>query len=162
MIHNDILRSLRFILNISDARMLTLVRYITPDTQVDFTPYLKKEDEEGFLPCPDALLCAFLDGVIIERRGRREGVEPPQPLERLNNNEILKKIRIAFDLKQDDIEALIARTDFKVSSAEINALFRKPSHKNYRTCGDQFLRYLLKGLAMQERPNSTAADSNAG
>ena len=64
---------------------------------------------------------------------------------------ILKKLRIAFDLKQEDIEALMARSNFKVSSSEIGALFRKAGHDNYRPCGDQLLRNFLKGLTLRVR-----------
>ena len=154
MLNNDILRSVRFILNISDARMLAILQHVEPYADDDFAALLKKEDEAGFLPCSDELLSAFLDGLIIERRGRRDDAPPPAPLLRLANNDILKKLRVAFELKQEDIEALLALTGFKVSTAEVGALFRKPGHKNYRQCGDQFLRYLLKGLAIKLRPGA--------
>lgn len=153
MLNNDILRSVRFILNISDKRMLAILQHVEPYADDDFAALLKKDDEDGFDSCSDELLSAFLDGLIIERRGRRDDAPLPPPALRLNNNDILKKLRVAFELKQEDIEALIARTGFQVSSAEVGALFRKPSHKNYRVCGDQFLRYLLKGLAMKHRPD---------
>lgn len=157
MINNDILRSVRFIIDCPDNRMLAILRHVEPLADDDFAPLLKKDDDPAFRPCSDELLGAFLDGLIIERRGRRDGAPAPAPLLRLNNNEILKKLRIAFDLKQEDIEALMARSNFKVSSSEIGALFRKPDHKHFRPCGDQFLRYLLKGLALRERPDSPAA-----
>lgn len=158
MINNDILRSVRFIIDCPDNRMLAILRHIEPLADDDFAPLLKKDDDPAFRQCSDELLGAFLDGLIIERRGRRDGAPAPAPLLRLNNNEILKKLRIAFDLKQEDIEALMARSDFKVSSSEISALFRKADHKHFRPCGDQFLRYLLKGLALRERPDSPAPD----
>lgn len=156
MINNDILRSVRFIIDCPDNRMLAILRHVEPLADDDFAPLLKKDDDPAFRPCSDELLGAFLDGLIIERRGRRDGAKAPAPLLRLNNNEILKKLRIAFDLKQEDIEALMARSDFKVSSSEISALFRKADHKHFRPCGDQFLRYLLKGLALRERPDDVA------
>lgn len=153
MINNDILRSVRFIIDCPDNRMLAILRHVEPLADDDFAPLLKKDDDAGFRQCSDELLSSFLDGLIIERRGRREGVTPPAPMLRLNNNEILKKLRIAFDLKQEDIESLMTRCDFKVTSSEISALFRKADHKHFRPCGDQFLRYLLKGLALRERPD---------
>lgn len=156
MINNDILRSVRFIIDCPDNRMLAILRHVEPLADDDFAPLLKKDEDPAFRPCSDELLGAFLDGLIIERRGRRDGAKAPAPLLRLNNNEILKKLRIAFDLKQEDIEALMARSDFKVSSSEISALFRKADHKHFRPCGDQFLRYLLKGLALRERPDDVA------
>ena len=156
MINNDILRSVRFIIDCPDNRMLAILRHIEPLADDDFAPLLKKDDDPDYRQCSDELLAAFLDGLIIEKRGRREDAPAPVPLLRLNNNEILKKLRIAFNLKQEDIEALMALSDFKVSSGEISALFRKADHKHFRPCGDQFLRYLLKGLALKLRPDQKA------
>lgn len=64
----------------------------------------------------------------------------------LNNNTVLKKLRIAFSLKTDDILAIMTEQKFRVSMPEITAMMRAPDHKNYRECGDQFLRYFLRGL----------------
>ncbi len=64
----------------------------------------------------------------------------------MNNNTVLKKLRIAFSLKTDDILAIMTEQKFRVSMPEITAMMRAPEHKNYRECGDQFLRYFLRGL----------------
>jgi len=127
MINNDILRSVRFIIDCPDNRMLAILRHVEPLADDDFAPLLKKDDDPAFRQCSDELLGAFLDGLIIERRGRREGAPAPAPLLRLNNNEILKKLRIAFDLKQEDIEALMARSDFKVSAARSARCSARPT-----------------------------------
>jgi uncharacterized protein YehS (DUF1456 family) len=31
----------------------------------------------------------------------------------------------------------------------MTAMMRAPDHKNYRECGDQFLRYFLRGLTQR-------------
>ncbi|MBI8761564.1 DUF1456 family protein, partial [Pseudomonas aeruginosa] len=85
------------------------------------------------------------------RRGRAEP-RPLPPLELpLSNNMILKKLRVAFELKEEDLHAILASVDFPVSKPELSALFRKPGHSNYRTCGDQLLRNFLKGLTLRVR-----------
>ncbi|MGI0883316.1 DUF1456 family protein, partial [Pseudomonas aeruginosa] len=80
---------------------------------------------------------------------------PPPPLPPLelplSNNMILKKLRVAFELKEEDLHAILASVDFPVSKPELSALFRKPGHSNYRTCGDQLLRNFLKGLTLRVR-----------
>ncbi|WP_303266377.1 DUF1456 family protein, partial [Pseudomonas aeruginosa] len=77
---------------------------------------------------------------------------PLPPLELpLSNNMILKKLRVAFELKEEDLHAILASVDFPVSKPELSALFRKPGHSNYRTCGDQLLRNFLKGLTLRVR-----------
>ncbi|MGF2043835.1 DUF1456 family protein, partial [Staphylococcus aureus] len=70
-----------------------------------------------------------------------------EPERRINNNIVLKKLRIAFSLKTDDILAILTEQQFRVSMPEITAMMRAPDHKNFRECGDQFLRYFLRGLA---------------
>ena len=69
----------------------------------------------------------------------------------VTNNDILKKLRIALELKDTDIIEILRLADFEVSTSEVNALFRNPENKNYRECGDQLLRRFLDGLIIQQR-----------
>jgi uncharacterized protein YehS (DUF1456 family) len=69
----------------------------------------------------------------------------------LTNNDILKKIRVALELKDEDIVHILKLSDFEVSKSELNALFRKPDHPNYKECGDQLLRNFLNGLITYKR-----------
>lgn len=69
----------------------------------------------------------------------------------LTNNDILKKIRVALELKDEDIVHILKLSDFEVSKSELNALFRKPDHPNYKECGDQLLRNFLNGLITFKR-----------
>ena len=112
--------------------------------------WLRKEDEEGFQRCPDIVLSSFLNGLIYEKRGKDESAPALEPERRINNNIVLKKLRIAFSLKTDDILAILTEQQFRVSMPEITAMMRAPDHKNFRECGDQFLRYFLRGLAARQ------------
>jgi uncharacterized protein YehS (DUF1456 family) len=69
----------------------------------------------------------------------------------LTNNDILKKIRVALELKDEDIIHILKLSDFEVSKSELGALFRKPDHPNYKECGDQLLRNFLNGLITYKR-----------
>jgi uncharacterized protein YehS (DUF1456 family) len=69
----------------------------------------------------------------------------------LNNNNILKKIRVALELKDEDIIHILKLSNFEVSKSEINALFRNEDHPNYVECGDQLLRNFLNGLITYKR-----------
>jgi len=69
----------------------------------------------------------------------------------LTNNDILKKLRVALELRDDDIIEILKLCDFEVSKTEINALFRKEDHPNYQKCGDQLLRNFLNGLIIYKR-----------
>ncbi len=69
----------------------------------------------------------------------------------LSNNDILKKLRVALELKDDDILQILKLVDFEVGKSELNALFRKEDHPNYMPCGDQLLRNFLNGLIIYKR-----------
>lgn len=152
MIHNDVLRSVRFMLKTDDAKLTELVKLGGGQlTRPELSAMVLREDEPGFVLCPDAVMGPFLDGLIISRRGKDESRPPRPPEKRVTNNVVLKKLRVAFELKDDDILALMANTGFQVSKPELSALFRSPTHHNYRPCGDQFLRNFLKGLTERVR-----------
>ncbi|KNC88059.1 DUF1456 family protein [Trabulsiella odontotermitis] len=150
MLNNDILRSLRYTLKTNNQGLVRLMALGETDvTEAQIAPWLRKEEEEGFERCPDIVLSALLNGLIYDKRGRDEDA-PPLALERrLNNNIVLKKLRIAFSLKTDDILAILTEQKFRVSMPEITAMMRAPEHKNFRECGDQFLRYFLRGLTVR-------------
>ncbi|WP_313327389.1 DUF1456 family protein [Pseudomonas qingdaonensis] len=152
MIHNDVLRSLRYMLDISDAKLAEITRINGFDvSDADIASYLKKDEEEGFVRCPDEVIAHFLDGLVVFKRGRDES-RPPLPVELpVTNNIILKKLRVAFELKEDDLHAILKTADFSVSKPELSALFRKVGNSNYRPCGDQLLRNFLKGLTLRVR-----------
>ncbi|MBA1220861.1 DUF1456 family protein [Pseudomonas fulva] len=149
MNHNDVLRSLRYMLKVNDAKMAEIIGLTGLDVNpVVLATYVKKE-EEGFVRCPDRVMAHFLDGLVIYRRGKDES-RPAQPVELpVTNNQILKKLRVAFELKEDDLHAILKSVDFPVSKPELSALFRKAGHDNYRPCGDQLLRNFLKGLTQR-------------
>ncbi|MBU1283441.1 YehS family protein [Pseudomonas sp.] len=152
MLNNDVLRSLRYTLDISDAQMVKIIQLSGKQVELDeLAAMLKKDDEEGYTPCDDELMAHFLDGLVYFKRGKDES-RPAQPLELpITNNMVLKKLRVAFELKEDDMHTIMQSVDCPVSKPEMSALFRKFGHSNYRTCGDQFLRNFLKGLTLRVR-----------
>lgn len=152
MIHNDVLRSVRYMLDISDNKVVELIKLGGLEvTKEDVLTYLKKDEEEGFVQCPDEVMAHFLDGLVFFKRGKDDS-RPQLPVDLpITNNIILKKLRVAFELKEDDMHAILKASDFPVSKPELSALFRKFGHTNYRTCGDQLLRNFLKGLTLRVR-----------
>jgi uncharacterized protein YehS (DUF1456 family) len=69
----------------------------------------------------------------------------------MTNNDILKKLRVALELKDDDIIEILKLSDFEISKSELGAIFRKEDHPNYKPCGDQLLRNFLNGLITYKR-----------
>lgn len=152
MINNDVLRSIRYMLNISEFKLVEIVKLSGGVvTQEQMNTFLKKEDEPGFQECPQNIMAHFLNGLIFFKRGKDES-RPPMPLELPTNNVVLKKLRVAFELKDSDVTEIISKAGLDFSKSEISAFFRKEGHKNYRVCGDQLLRNFLKGLTAKIRP----------
>ncbi|HGM5582234.1 TPA: DUF1456 family protein [Pseudomonas putida] len=152
MNHNDVLRSLRYMLKVNDAKMAEIIALSGLEVNpVVLAGYIKKEDEAGFVRCPERVMAHFLDGLVIHRRGKDDS-RAPQPVELpVTNNTVLKKLRVAFELKEDDLHAILKSVNFVVSKPELSALFRKVGHDNYRPCQDQLLRNFLKGLTLRLR-----------
>lgn len=69
----------------------------------------------------------------------------------MTNNDILKKLRVALKLRNDDIVNILALANFKATKSELDALFRNEDHPNYKPCGDQLLRNFLNGLIIHLR-----------
>lgn len=152
MINNDVLRSVRYMLDISDAKIVEIIKLADYDVPLnEVSAFLKKDEEDGYSDCSDEVMAHFLDGLVFHKRGKDES-RPAHPIElRITNNMVLKKLRVAFELKEDDMHAILQAADFPVSKPELSALFRKFGHSNYRTCGDQLLRNFLKGLTLRIR-----------
>lgn len=150
MTNNDFLRRLRYALNIKDNVMVQIFkRGNIVLTREDVIDYLKKDIDEGFKKLNNNDLIAFLDGLIIQKRGKREDGTPiPQVKVTKNNlnNILLRKLRIALSFKSYDMIKIFKLGGVEISEGELSALFRSEDHKNYKECGDKYIRVFLKGL----------------
>lgn len=117
--------------------------------------WLTKEGEEAYTEISDTEFATFLNGFINTQRGKREG-DQPAPDSKLNNNIIFMKLRIALNMKAEDVIATLALVDFNLSKHELSAFSRKVDNKHYRVCNNQVLRLFLTGVQQQVRPQSTA------
>lgn len=154
MTPNDIMRRVRFIFDFSDNNMMALFAHAGVDvTRAQISDWLKKDDDPAYLPCTDEELATFLNGLIVEKRGRREGPQPV-PETKLTNNIVFLKLKIALDMKAEDVLETLQHMDFWISKHELSAFFRKPGHKHYRECKDQVLRNFLNGLQAIYRPDT--------
>ncbi|KXF81805.1 YehS family protein [Enterovibrio coralii] len=157
MNNNDILRRIRYTFDFKDPQMVEI--FAAADhtvNQEQVVNWLRKDDDAAFVKATDTELAIFLNGLINTKRGRREG-EQPVPEKRLNNNMIFMKLRIALDMKAEDVLAVLELANFRLSKHELSAFFRKPENKHYRECKDQILRNFLMGVQLQQRPECTEA-----
>ena len=151
MTNNDIFRRLRYIFDFSDAKMIAVFGAANHQvTRAQISDWLKKDEDPAVQKCSDTQLAIFLNGLINHKRGKKEGPQP-EPEKRLTNNMIFVKLKIALNLKAEDVLDILALADFRISTHELSALFRRPGHKHYRECKDQILRNFLKGLQLKYR-----------
>ena len=155
MTNNDTLRRVRYIFDYDDSQMLGV--FAQADHEVSreqLSNWLKKDDDPDFNSCSDPDLARFLNGFIIEKRGKKDGPQAKSE-ERLSNNMVFLKLKIALDLQAEDVLSLLELADVRISKHELSAFFRKAGHKNYRECKDQVLRNFLAGLQLKYRPASS-------
>ena len=151
MTNNDIIRRIRYIFDFSDSRMISIFGQAEGEvTREQVSDWMKRDDDPAYKALHDTELSIFLNGLINDMRGKKEGPQP-EPDKRLTNNLIFKKLKIALNLKADDILELMNLAKMPLSKPELSAFFRKPGHKHYRTCLDQILRNFLKGLQIKYR-----------
>jgi uncharacterized protein YehS (DUF1456 family) len=163
MTNNDLLRRLRYALKLDGITISEICALAGHDiTPVEALKLLKKDAEPGFVTCGDAVMGAFLDGLITYRRGRQEhqtGTLQPADVP-LSNNLILRKLRIALELNDEQMLDILKLAEVRISKSELSAMFRAAGHRNYKPCGDQFLRNFIRGLTLGHTPpQPTRAES---
>ena len=173
MDNNDILIRLRYALDIKDADMVEVFRLggleLTKEAVQKMLLKSKKDEAteasepgaasgDGQLACDNAALESFLNGLITSQRGKpqaKPGEPEPKPEFVLNNgnvnNLLLKKVKIALTLTNEDMLEILESAGVTVSKSELSAVLRKEGHRNYKPCGDRYARNFLKGLALRYR-----------
>jgi uncharacterized protein YehS (DUF1456 family) len=154
MTNNDILRRIRFTFDFNDSKMISLFGLTDYQvTRAQISDWLKKDEDPAYQKCSDTQLATFLNGLIIDKRGKKDGPQP-EPEKRLTNNSIFMKLKIALNLQAEDVLDIMKLADLRMSKHELSAFFRKPGHKNYRECKEQILRNFLTGMQHKYRPES--------
>jgi uncharacterized protein YehS (DUF1456 family) len=151
MTKNDILRRLRYTFDFDDSQMMAIFGEGGLEvTRAQISDWLKRDEDPACVELSHQELAIFLNGLINNKRGKKEG---PQPVAEkyLTNNIIFRKIKIACDLQAEQILEILSQTGISISKHELSAFFRKTDHKHYRPCHDQVLRKFLMGLQLKYR-----------
>ena len=162
MNNNDLLTRLRYALDLSDSEMVDIFELGGQSMSRKKVDALLKKSEENsddveaenkyVLACSDEMLERFLNGFITFKRGPKDGPEPKLELNHKNaNNLFLKKVKIALSLTSDDILDLLEDKGVEISKGELSAVLRKEGHRNYKPCGDRYIRNFLRGLTEEYR-----------
>ncbi|WP_124980429.1 YehS family protein [Nonlabens xiamenensis] len=151
MDNNDILRRLRYILDMGDDAMMDIyAKGGEPVSRSEVSDWLKPEDHEQYDIVIDENLATFLNGLIVHHRGKKNGQTPIAETV-LDNNMILRKLKIAFNFKSHEIVHLIKKGGQEITESELSAFFRNPKHPKYVALNDQYLRKFLKGFQLQRK-----------
>jgi uncharacterized protein YehS (DUF1456 family) len=163
MDNNDILIRLRYALEIKNKEMAEIFKLggeevTVPEVIKLLTKIDDEADDDDQMKCNNSMLDSFLNGFIIFKRGKQEPkpgqADSPEPSFKKSanvNNLVLKKVKIALALTTEDMLEIFDSAGITVTKGELGALLRKEGHKNYKECGDKFLRNFLKGLAIKYR-----------
>lgn len=151
MTNNDILRNLRYTFDFKDSEMISIFdlggKIVSRE---EISNWMKREEDPDYIGICDLELAIYLNGFINLKRGAKEEGSPA-PEKKLTNNMILKKLKIALDMKDEDILDVLMNVNFKFSKHELSAFFRNPSQSQYRPCKDQILRNFLQGIQLKYR-----------
>ncbi|MFA0193313.1 DUF1456 family protein [Vibrio artabrorum] len=154
MTNNEILRRIQHALNLKNAQIIKAIEQadvtVAHDQVID---WLKDDNDKSCSKMKDKELAVFLNGFINHKRGKKEG-EQPKPEVALTNNMIFMKLRIALNMKAEDVLDVLEVVGISLSKYEIGAYFRKPENKNYKVCEDQLLCDFLNGVQFTNRPDS--------
>lgn len=160
MINNDVLRRIRYALDLNDATMISIFALRDYEiTREELLKFLKKDNDDDFIALNNAKLSLFLDGLITYRRGKKDDAVVKKATSELDNNGILRKLRIALEFKEEDMLQTLKLAGFELSKPELSAFFRHEAHKHHRKCGDQVLRNFLQGLAIHFRHSEEVAEN---
>jgi len=144
---NDILYKIQKALNLSSNDMMKtyeLEAYKMDSAHLD--SLLKKRQDKGFKLCSYEELGVFLDGLVALKRGPSPKKSNTDEIVELTNNLILKKLRIALELKEAETEIIFSLGEADLSKQQLASLFRKEGHKNFKACSDELLMAFLDGL----------------
>ena len=159
--NNDILRIIRYTFELNDSKMIELFGSGGLEvTRTEVCAWLKKDDDPDFKGIYDHQLASFLNGFINDKRGKKEGVQPVAE-KKLNNNIVFRKLKIALNLKDEDILEILGLVNFRFSRHELSAFFRDPKQSQYKPCKDQVLRNFLHGMQRKYHPTMVNTNVNS-
>lgn len=144
---NEILYRIQQALGLTHIQMLEAYkREGYPMDNSHLEGLLKRRQDKGFIEAGYEELGVFLDGFVTLKRGPSSQKQNENDPIELTNNLILKKLRIALELKEAETEIIFALADVTLSKQQLSALFRKEDHKNFKPCSDALLLAFLEGL----------------
>jgi len=144
---NEILYRIQKALNLTMEEMLEAYKLEAYEMdEKHLSSLLLRRQDKDFKLCTYEELGLFLDGLVTLKRGPSPKKATDKETVELTNNLILKKLRIALELKEAETEIIFGLADVELSKQQMASLFRKEGHKNFKVCSDELLMAFLEGL----------------
>jgi len=144
---NDILFKIKTALSLKNSdivKLYSLVNYNITEERID--NILKRRQDQGYEEATYEELGLFLDGLVVLKRGENPKKSESDEVVELTNNLILKKLRVAMNLKESELVIVFALAEVTLSKRQIGSLFRKEGGKNFKVCSDELLMAFIEGL----------------
>ena len=143
---NEILYRIKKALNLTTKDIIEAYRLEEYDMDASHLKnLLKRRKDKSMVECSYEELGVFLDGLVSLKRGKSIKRKNDTVVE-LTNNLILKKLRVALELKEAEIEIIFALVDIELTKQQLSSLFRREDNKNFKLCSDELLFSFLDGL----------------
>jgi len=144
---NDILFKIKTALSLSNSEIIEAYKW------ADFTMseervsnIVKRHQDKGYEEATYEELGLFLDGLVVLKRGENSKKVESDEVVELTNNLILKKLRVAMNLKESELVIIFALAEVTLTKRQIGSLFRKEGGKNFKACSDELLMAFIEGL----------------
>ncbi len=148
---NDIFRKLVQSLPLTVEQVQALFAVSDIDlSEKDVANLLKTDYQPGFEAMPEYILLIFMNNFIDQKRGKKADAQPEiiEKHHKVSNNDVLKKLRIAFNLHEQDVRDALKLATIELTKSDLSALFRKPGHVNYKACDDGLVLDFIEGLGL--------------
>lgn len=148
---NDIFRKITQSLTLDIAQIQQLFSLADIElSEKEVANLLKTDYQLGFEAMPEYVLLIFLNSLIEQQRGKKEDAEKAviEKHAKVSNNDVLKKLRVAFNLHEQQVRESLALATIELTKSDLAALFRKPGHVHFKACDDELVLDFIEGLGL--------------
>ena len=144
---NDILFKIKTALSLTDKEMQETYSLTGFEmSQERLESILKRHQDKGFSEATYEELGLFLDGLVVLKRGEPSKKRDADEVFELTNNLIMKKLRVAMNLKESELVIIFALAEIVLTKRQIGSFFRKEGGKNFKPASDELLMAFIEGL----------------